>query len=66
MPAPTRIYLVTAPDGASTLVRAVTPAQAIRHAARGFTARVADQDDLVRLLGDGAKVEAAGDDEAAA
>lgn len=65
MPAPTRIYVVFIDHEKKLLVRAASPAQAIRHAARTYAARVADQDDLVQLLAAGAKVETAGDDEAA-
>lgn len=65
MPAPTRIYVVTSPAGGDSLIRSVSPAQAVRHAARDFEARVAEQDDLVRLLGAGVPVEVAGEEPAA-
>jgi hypothetical protein len=46
------------------LVRAANVAQAVRHvAAAHITACVASQDDLVRALGAGSKVENAGEDE---
>ena len=55
----TRIYLVTdAITGAKRLIRAGTPAQAVRHAARSqFNVAVASQDDLVFLVADGHAVE---------
>jgi hypothetical protein len=59
----TRIYLVT--NGASDprLVRAGTPAQAIRHVTKPiYAAEVASQDQLVAWLGKGTKVEDAKDD----
>lgn len=63
MTTPTRIYYVTADDGEQRLVRAATPAAAIRHAARGrYRANVAAQETLVELLSAGAKVETAGDE----
>lgn len=56
----TRIYIVT--DAETTkhrLIRSATPAAAIRYAVRTrYSAEVASQDDLVRLLGKGAVVEA--------
>lgn len=55
-----RIYFVvdTAEGGAELLVRATSQAQAIRHAARNrYRAAVAGQEEIVRLLGAGAKVE---------
>lgn len=59
---PTRIYLVTAAaDGEARLVRASTPAQAIRHVARDrYRCNVAAQETLVEMLSRGAKVETAG------
>lgn len=40
------------------LVRAATPAQAVRHVTTGlFDVNVASQEDLVRLLSDGIKLE---------
>lgn len=64
----TRIYKVEGPTPEQTrLVRAGTPAQAIRHAVRSdYTATVAAQEDLVVLLGRGVTVETAGSDEAEA
>lgn len=65
MTTPTRIYFVTADDGEQRLVRAATPAAAIRHAARGrYRANVAAQETLVELLTTGVKVETAGDEPA--
>lgn len=57
---PTRIYCVS--DGENDfLVRAVSQAQAIGHVTRGFyKARVATQDDLATLCGNGVRVETAG------
>ncbi len=59
----TRIYLVSekeAPESAGRLVRASTPAQAIRHVATDlFHVDVASQDDIVRQVAGGVKVEVA-------
>lgn len=59
----TRIYVVRHSLGESEvkkLVRAGTPAQAIRHAVKASVeARVAEQDDIVALVSAGAKVEEA-------
>lgn len=56
----TRVYVTAAPDGsAERLVRASHPGHARAHATR---VRVASQADLIRLLGQGLKVEEAGDD----
>lgn len=53
-----RIYVVTEDGEAKSLVRARSQSEAIRHVtANRFEAIVADQDHLVRLLGDGIKVE---------
>lgn len=59
MPAPTRIYVVTnRGDDTQRLVRATTPAQAIRHVVRGtFGVAVAAQDTPVDLLQSGVTVE---------
>ncbi len=59
-----RIYKVEGPAPDQTrLVRAATPAQAIRHAVRSdYTATVAAQDDLVALLTAVITVETAGDE----
>jgi hypothetical protein len=60
-----RIYIVRPlRDGPKArLVRAANNAQALRHVALDtLTAEVASQDDLVRLVGQGAKVEEAGAD----
>lgn len=54
----TRIYVVHQDGTARALVRARSQAEAIRHCtANRFEAIVADQDHLVRLLGDGMSVE---------
>jgi hypothetical protein len=61
----TRIYVVTEADKAREtplrhLVRAGSQAQAIRHIATPrFTAEVAEQDELVELVGAGVKVQTA-------
>jgi hypothetical protein len=53
-----RIYIVTSNGGAHRLIRATTPAQAIRYAvASDYNAEVASQEALVGLLGSGIKVE---------
>lgn len=46
------------------LVRASNRAQALRHVAEDFTVEVPTQDDLVKHVGDGVKVEDARDAEA--
>lgn len=59
-----RIYRVD--DGKQDrLVRATSQAQAVRHVASGFAVRVATQDDIANLVGEGVKVETAGAQEAA-
>lgn len=62
MSAPTRIYLVRDNAyGDQRLIRAGTPAQAVRHAARSqFKVEVASQDDLVAAISAGVVVEEAG------
>lgn len=62
----TRIYVVRTADRSgdftARLVRAHTPAQAIRWCAKGvISAEVASQDDLVALASSGVRVEKAGD-----
>lgn len=55
-----RIYVVhNAFDSTKewSLVRAGTPAQALRHVVRDTVTEVATQDQLVKLLADGVKVE---------
>ncbi len=57
----TRIYIVTDSEAkASQLVRAPNAAQAIRHAAKRFSAEVASQQELVDLVMKGVKVEESG------
>lgn len=59
----TRIYRVKVKDKKDQLVRAGTPAAAIRHVAKGIiSADVASQDDIVELASDGVKVESANAD----
>ena len=54
----TRIYTVTDGDtDEKYLVRAGTTAQAIAHVSKRFHAAVATQDELVKLIADGAEVE---------
>lgn len=58
----TRIYVITDLEDADNpssrrLVRAISAAQAIRHAADHYTAAVATQDDLVRLVSEDVDVE---------
>lgn len=57
-----RIYVVTNRDTpVQHLVRAASPAQAIRHVARAkFGCAVAGQETIVELLGEGVRVEDAG------
>lgn len=63
----TRIYVVSsksniASDKGHRLVKAATPAQALRHVASGlFEVEVASQDALVKLAGSGIQVEVAGE-----
>jgi hypothetical protein len=58
MATPTRIYLVTdAADGGCYLIRAISPAQAIKRVTTGrYEAVVASQDDLLEMINLGAKV----------
>lgn len=57
-----RIYLVSSED-TKALVRAANQAQAIRHVAiNQYTAKVASQDDLVKLVAAGQSVEDASSD----
>jgi hypothetical protein len=59
----TRIYIVTAADGEARLVRAASPAQAIRHVARDrYRCHVAAQETLVTMLEAGDPVETAGEE----
>lgn len=63
----TRIYAVyderTLDTDGQRLVRASTRSRALRHVAQGiFTVVVASQDELVELLGQGIKVEDAGEE----
>lgn len=54
----TRIYAVTSADPDTlALVRATSQAQAVRHVTADYRAKVATQDQLVRLLQGGMKVE---------
>jgi hypothetical protein len=53
-----RIYLVGTSDNKVRLVKATMRQQALSHVANSlFTVRVANQDDLVKSLGSGVKVE---------
>lgn len=55
---PTRIYRID--DGkADRLVRATSQAQAVRHVTAGMPVRVATQDDIAQLVGEGIKIETA-------
>lgn len=57
-----RIYLVTRKGSHHRLIRAGTPAQAVRFAAwSDYRAEVASQENLVEWLGNGLKVEEAAD-----
>ena len=55
-----RIYRIIDGEG-DRLIRAASAAQAVRHAASHFKARVASQDDIAELVGQGAKIETAGE-----
>jgi len=56
--ATTRIYLVTTAAGASRLVKAAVPSQAITHVAKQeYSVRIASQDDLVEALSNGIRLE---------
>ena len=62
MATPTRIYIVTSTEGASRLVKAAVPSQAITHVAKQvYAARIASQNDLVEAISSGIKVEAYGE-----
>jgi len=53
-----RVYIVGTPDSKIRLVKASVRQQALTHVANHlFTVRVASQDDLIKALGDGVKVE---------
>lgn len=57
-----RVYVVTEADGSESLVEANSPASALRHVARrtmgvAVAKQVAKQQDLVRLLTAGVRVE---------
>jgi hypothetical protein len=53
-----RVYVVTESDGSESLVEANSPASALRHVARRtMGVAVAKQQDLVRLLTAGVRVE---------
>lgn len=57
-----RIYHVADPKaGTERLIRASSPAQAVRHAASHMRANVAGQETIVDLLSRGANVETAGE-----
>lgn len=60
---PVRYYVVTTHGDTDDprLVKAPTAAQAIRHVTKSSAAKVASQDDIVRLLGAGVVPEDAGD-----
>lgn len=61
MSAAVRIYRVTITGAPDRLVRSPNVAQAVRHVARSLiSADLASQDDLVRLVAAGVKVEDAG------
>ena len=62
----TRIYVIrdNRPEGRTRLVRATHPNHAIKHVAdAAFTATVATQDDLVKLIGLGTTVEDIGNEQ---
>jgi len=60
----TRIYLVSETDGDERLVRASNQSQAVKHAVGSrFSAKVASQDDLARMLPEGAAIENSGETE---
>jgi hypothetical protein len=53
-----RVYIVGTPDNKVRLVKASVRQQALTHVANHlFTVRVASQDDLIKALSDGVKVE---------
>jgi hypothetical protein len=62
----TRIYAITGPGTtAPRLVEAASPAQALRHVARGtFRVAVAGSLEVARMMGHGVTVERATDDDA--
>ena len=53
-----KVYVVSHPDHMDRLVRAISAAEAIRHASSGYEAKVATQDDIIELMASGAPVEA--------
>jgi hypothetical protein len=53
-----RVYIVGTPDNKVRLVKASVRQQALTHVANNlFTVRVASQDDLIKALSEGVKVE---------
>ena len=64
MAAASRIYIITPKDISDAnprLVRAANAPRALRHVADDFIVEVASQDDLVRLVAAGTRVEIAGE-----
>lgn len=59
----TRIYFVADPEtGKKRLIRAASPAAAVRHAASHICASVATQEMIVEMLTGGGAVETAGEE----
>jgi hypothetical protein len=59
----TRIYCLRGTSGAASLIRAASPAAAIRHWADSMLESIqsASQEDIVEVLGDGGTVETVGE-----
>jgi hypothetical protein len=55
-----KVYIVTDSSGTERLVRAYTPADALRHVTPTFHVVPAEQDDIIALMASGATVETAG------
>ncbi len=52
-----KVYVVSHPDRMDRLVRAISAAEAIRHASSGYEAKVATQNDIIELMASGTPVE---------
>lgn len=55
-----KVYIVTDSGGTERLVRAYTPADALRHVTPTFHVVPAEQDDIIALMAAGVTVETAG------
>lgn len=58
----TRLYIIEEPHHPARLIEAGNASQAVRHVAKKIVASVAKAHDVARLMGDGVKVEKAGEE----